>query len=151
MWEPRRLTTLRASTACYRDSLTFCQKLWNFTVKLYLGNRSESDTCTYTLFCLAWPETMTSQNTDLSSWDILYSHSNENCVDALNLQDCEKVILSSVLIQYLSGIFVPVLMFVTCILEKSVSNHGRDTYYTNCGFSWCLEVPLFKCWDSTWN
>jgi hypothetical protein len=23
MWEPRRLTTLRASTACYRDSFTF--------------------------------------------------------------------------------------------------------------------------------
>jgi hypothetical protein len=23
MWKPRRLTTLRASTACYRDSFTF--------------------------------------------------------------------------------------------------------------------------------
>jgi hypothetical protein len=23
MWEPRRLTTLRPSTACYRDSFTF--------------------------------------------------------------------------------------------------------------------------------
>jgi hypothetical protein len=29
MWEPRRLTSLRASTACYRDSFTF---LYLFTV-----------------------------------------------------------------------------------------------------------------------
>jgi hypothetical protein len=30
MWEPRRLTTLWASTACYRDSLTF------FTLKVLI-------------------------------------------------------------------------------------------------------------------
>jgi hypothetical protein len=28
MWEPRRLTTLRASTACYRDSFTFTSTFW---------------------------------------------------------------------------------------------------------------------------
>jgi hypothetical protein len=28
MWEPRRLRTLRASTACYRDSLTFTLRFY---------------------------------------------------------------------------------------------------------------------------
>jgi hypothetical protein len=28
MWEPRRLTTLRASTACYRDSFTFILNIY---------------------------------------------------------------------------------------------------------------------------
>jgi hypothetical protein len=29
MWEPRRLTTLRASTACYRDSFNFTFTFFN--------------------------------------------------------------------------------------------------------------------------
>jgi hypothetical protein len=29
MWEPRRLTTLYASTACYRDIFTFIIIIWN--------------------------------------------------------------------------------------------------------------------------
>jgi hypothetical protein len=33
MWEPRRLTTLCASTACYRDSFTFF--LWTRNAKTY--------------------------------------------------------------------------------------------------------------------
>jgi hypothetical protein len=31
MWEPRRLTTLWASTACYRDSFTFHHKVFGTT------------------------------------------------------------------------------------------------------------------------
>jgi hypothetical protein len=42
------------------------------TVKqLYLGNRSEYDTCTYTLCLLRLTDPMTSRNIDLCSWDIL--------------------------------------------------------------------------------
>jgi hypothetical protein len=33
MWDPQRLTTLWASTACYRDSSTFCF-LRNFEVNI---------------------------------------------------------------------------------------------------------------------
>jgi hypothetical protein len=32
MWEPRRLTTLWASTACYRDSFTFLPVFWTYAV-----------------------------------------------------------------------------------------------------------------------
>jgi hypothetical protein len=34
MWEPRRLTTLWASTACYRNSFPFF--LWNLSTLLWL-------------------------------------------------------------------------------------------------------------------
>jgi hypothetical protein len=33
MWEPRRLTTLSASTACYRDSFTFLYKTKLFQMR----------------------------------------------------------------------------------------------------------------------
>jgi hypothetical protein len=33
MWEPRRLTTLRASTACYRDNFTFLKFVKNLTIR----------------------------------------------------------------------------------------------------------------------
>jgi hypothetical protein len=35
MWEPRRLTTLWASTACYRDSFTFKHNRKNFVIQIY--------------------------------------------------------------------------------------------------------------------
>jgi hypothetical protein len=40
MWEPRHLTTLRAFTACYRDSFTYmpgCQKGFEMTASQILG------------------------------------------------------------------------------------------------------------------
>jgi hypothetical protein len=34
MWEPRRLTTLWASTACYKDSFTFLERQYQFDVQV---------------------------------------------------------------------------------------------------------------------
>ena len=48
------------------------QQFCNCTVKyLNLGNRSEQDTYVY-IFLLRMTNSMTSQNIDISSWDILY-------------------------------------------------------------------------------
>jgi hypothetical protein len=37
MWEPRRLTILMASTACYRDSFTFYLDLRNWLLHSFRG------------------------------------------------------------------------------------------------------------------
>jgi hypothetical protein len=37
MWEPRRLTTVWASTACYRDSFTFFFTVHNYKKKCFKG------------------------------------------------------------------------------------------------------------------
>jgi hypothetical protein len=39
---------------------------------LYVGHRSEQDTCSYEAFLLRMTDILTSQNVDLSSWDTLY-------------------------------------------------------------------------------
>jgi hypothetical protein len=52
MWEPRRLTTLRASTACHRDSFTFHMQLYcstkNTKHQHFLG-ASVSEICIFTV------------------------------------------------------------------------------------------------------
>jgi hypothetical protein len=48
---------------------------WSFVRRfkqLYVGNHSEIDTCVYENFFLTMPDTVTSHNTDLSSWITLY-------------------------------------------------------------------------------
>jgi hypothetical protein len=40
--------------------------------RLYVGNRSEYDPCTYSRFPIRMRDTMTFQNIGLSYWDILY-------------------------------------------------------------------------------
>jgi hypothetical protein len=45
MWEPRRLTTLWASTVCYRDSFTFNMcRLSNLTSEVKLKSESKENT-----------------------------------------------------------------------------------------------------------
>jgi hypothetical protein len=56
-----------------REGQYWAPKPNHYTFKwLYLGNRSEQDTCSYKIFLLRMTDTMTSQNIDLSSWDTLY-------------------------------------------------------------------------------
>jgi hypothetical protein len=45
MWEPRRLTTLWASTACYMDSFTFTYKLMKLGLSSYVKNRCLRNKC----------------------------------------------------------------------------------------------------------
>jgi hypothetical protein len=43
MWKPRRLTTLWAFTACYRDSFTFLDELYDYA--FYMANGESSYYC----------------------------------------------------------------------------------------------------------
>jgi hypothetical protein len=62
MWEPRRLTTLWARTACYRDSFTLF-----FTTFMALLNITEEETSVYnSLPILAWKVKICSKEIQLS-------------------------------------------------------------------------------------
>jgi hypothetical protein len=39
MWEPRRLTTLWASTACYRDGFTFTYVCLRSVIRVFVWNK----------------------------------------------------------------------------------------------------------------
>jgi hypothetical protein len=94
MWEPRRLTTLRASVSCYRDSVTF-HILRKNTYQSLIGSLKRSGCAELPGQIPGW-QALPTENPHLFAVLVerhgeLYPPTTRKCQESKNSGDCDKI------------------------------------------------------------